>query len=661
MKKIRKCICLLLVLILLAGTAAVPARTFAAGTGDGAYTYVALGDSIAAGLGTDEERKGAQDPALLLNEELFANPVKAAYPAVLGEMLGRLGSARGVKTETANLSTTGYLASDIVKTIQESGYKAELYEWFLENYIGEGTSEPLSKYHEYFEKYLKDADLVSIQLGANDILLGVVAAVLTTENPILKVARDALMEILSGKEIDAVVSSARSVLEKESGALTLENFAEAARLLSEMAANLGNLMQNAADQVKAVIETVKGVSPEADIVLLGMYNPYDTSGETDEKVRELGAALTSLLYEAADLIVEQLGGDVNIKDLIFPAGEGLAGETSQKKAKQSLSKTLRELEAIALVLRLTKDYAEYGKLLQKAVNLLQGVSDDTVEAVEFMLLGQNIKPHIQAYNDKLAAVAAETGAAYVDVFDIGSERNIDPNPSAESHEKIAETLYTVVSAKAAAKIEKIANTITINKSSASVLVGNTVQLKAAAAGTVTWKSSNTKVATVSKKGLVTAKGIGTASISARLASGAKAVCKVKVTCKYVYQCEKKGVYRYTTSTSTVKKLKNAGWTYKKVFRAPGTGTKVYWICNKTTKRYRYTTNLAYAKLMKKQGNTAGVAFYSTAKKTVPVYELTNGAKKETFFYTTSAAVRKEMKAKGWKENGVVWYAEPKSA
>lgn len=44
---------------------------------------------------------------------------------------------------------------------------------------------------------------------------------------------------------------------------------------------------------------------------------------------------------------------------------------------------------------------------------------------------------------------------------------------------------------------------------------------------VTWKSSNTKVATVSKKGKVTAKGIGNAVITAK-AGGKKLTCKVTV-------------------------------------------------------------------------------------------------------------------------------------
>ena len=78
--------------------------------------------------------------------------------------------------------------------------------------------------------------------------------------------------------------------------------------------------------------------------------------------------------------------------------------------------------------------------------------------------------------------------------------------------------------------------ITLNKKDASLERGKTVQLKATVTPTnatnkaVTWKSSNTKVATVSSNGKVTAKAAGTAIITctAKDGSGKKATCTIKV-------------------------------------------------------------------------------------------------------------------------------------
>ena len=78
--------------------------------------------------------------------------------------------------------------------------------------------------------------------------------------------------------------------------------------------------------------------------------------------------------------------------------------------------------------------------------------------------------------------------------------------------------------------------ITLNKTTASVGKGKTMQLTATVTPTnatnkaVTWKSSNTKIATVSSTGKVTAKAAGTVTITctAKDGSGKKATCKVTV-------------------------------------------------------------------------------------------------------------------------------------
>ena len=54
------------------------------------YNYVCLGDSIAAGYGLTAPGT-AVDPALILSEDLIANPVKTAYAQVFGERLAANG------------------------------------------------------------------------------------------------------------------------------------------------------------------------------------------------------------------------------------------------------------------------------------------------------------------------------------------------------------------------------------------------------------------------------------------------------------------------------------------------------------------------------------------------------------------------------------------
>ena len=86
-------------------------------------------------------------------------------------------------------------------------------------------------------------------------------------------------------------------------------------------------------------------------------------------------------------------------------------------------------------------------------------------------------------------------------------------------------------------IDTVPKNISLNKTKLSLSVGGTATLKetivpsSAGKREVTWKSSNTKVATVSSSGKVTAVGNGTATITCTTVNGKKATCKVTVDTK----------------------------------------------------------------------------------------------------------------------------------
>lgn len=100
-----------------------------------------------------------------------------------------------------------------------------------------------------------------------------------------------------------------------------------------------------------------------------------------------------------------------------------------------------------------------------------------------------------------------------------------------------------------------AKSVTLNKKSASLLKGEKTQVKATVKGQtgfynqgVTWKSSNTSVATVTSKGIVTAKKAGKATITATEKGGSKkATCSVTVQPDLVVDANAKTV----TITATV--------------------------------------------------------------------------------------------------------------
>lgn len=102
-----------------------------------------------------------------------------------------------------------------------------------------------------------------------------------------------------------------------------------------------------------------------------------------------------------------------------------------------------------------------------------------------------------------------------------------PSPSATP------TTSSKPSSSAAPSISTTATKVSLNKTSVKINVGDTVKLKATVSPnnsntTVTWTSSNTKVATVNNSGSV--KGIkkGSATITVKTSNGKSAQCKITV-------------------------------------------------------------------------------------------------------------------------------------
>ena len=122
--------------------------------------------------------------------------------------------------------------------------------------------------------------------------------------------------------------------------------------------------------------------------------------------------------------------------------------------------------------------------------------------------------------------------------------------------------------------------VTLDKSSASLDIGATVQLKATVTPSdahdksVTWSSSNTSVATVSSSGLVTAKAPGTATITVKTNSGGKtATCTVTVKNPTIGSISNKSVFVGDTFYVSLPSVTPA-WTSITAFKVESSNTSV---------------------------------------------------------------------------------------
>ena len=214
--------------------------------------------------------------------------------------------------------------------------------------------------------------------------------------------------------------------------------------------------------------------------------------------------------------------------------------------------------------------------------------------------------------------------------------------------------------------------VSLDRKSASIYVGKSLQLKAtvkpddAQNKAVTWKSSNTAVATVDSKGLVKALKVGSATITVTTKDGKKTA-----TCNFTVKEEAVPIYRlynpnsgehfFTGSATERDNLIKLGWKNEKIgwYAAKKSSIPVYRLYNKNAGNDHFYTKSAAEKdkLVKLGWKYEGIAFYASETKTTPVYRAYNpNAKMGTHHFTKSKLEYDTIVKLGWRAEKIAWYA-----
>ena len=486
------------------------------------YNYVALGDSIAAGFGLSSNGSIdsiAGDPALILTDDLIANPVMGAYSQVFGQYLAELGQTYGYTTTTTNLSSTAYRAVDVENVILNEGYKGEVAEWILETFIGEGGSAPLANYHDIYSKYLPEAELVSIQLGGNDIVMNILYPILKMNNPVLMSIAISLMLTLFGCDTVTALGGGLQYLMQNKDTLTFEAVTEAAQYFANVGSNGEYYVNIAAEQITGVVDAVKTVNPTTDIVLIGMFNPYGNSLEYEGQVKDISTIIKNIFARAAT--------EVCGKEIVVDEDEELTADELDE-ATESLEENVSVLSTFTQKIR---RFTEQNKEIFAKMAAI--VADEIAYPMQYLTAGKNVDPQMTLLNEKLKVLADEKGCTFVDVYNISNECNLDPHPGAQGHREIAEIMKTELTEMISEKMTPPAEKVLLNRAAVTLEKGQNIQLNArvfpsAAVQSVKWSSSNRHVATVDENGVVTAKKAGTAVITAKTSNGKKVTCTITV-------------------------------------------------------------------------------------------------------------------------------------
>ena len=402
------------------------------------YNYVAFGDSIAAGFGLTKTESLATDPALILSQNLIDNPVAEAYPAVFGDYLKKLGELEGIKVNATNLSSTAYRAEDIARTIVENGYKGEVAEYILETFVGKGASAVLEKYHDIYNKYLPDADLVSIQLGGNDIVMAIIYPMIKSDNIIFKAISASMALVLFGLEPKLALGAGLQIIQQSKDKITFEMLSETASYFAGISQNAETYVDYAAENVKNVAQAVRSVNSDTDIALVGMYNPYGNSLEYNETTYNLSTVMSNIFTEAASMLCGCDPGSVDVNVL---TADNIKEMTEKSSAR--LLELSKLSEKMANIKSCSKKAAE--KIKKNITNLISVVKNEISYPLQYMTLGNNVDPQMVSLNAKFQALAAENGYYFVDTYNISNENNLDPHPTAKGHREIAEFMKAELS------------------------------------------------------------------------------------------------------------------------------------------------------------------------------------------------------------------------
>lgn len=213
------------------------------------------------------------------------------------------------------------------------------------------------------------------------------------------------------------------------------------------------------------------------------------------------------------------------------------------------------------------------------------------------------------------------------------------------------TLYAKWEKNAGQEVK--ATKITLNKKTAGLVKGKTVTLKAtvtqdnASNQAVTWKSSNTKVATVDSKGKVKALKLGKATITATAADGSGVSASCQVTCGYkiTYKLNK-GTNNadnpsvYYKEKVTLKKPARKGYTFQGWYTDKNFKKKITDIA-KTSKK-NITVYAKWKKVTVDKASLSKVSNVSKLGMKVTVNKV-SGAKGYKIMYSTDKNFKKNVK------------------
>lgn len=218
------------------------------------YLYVALGDSITAGNGLPDFQYNPAEVGVDASPN-FLGYSSNCFVAKVAENLG-LDRAHAV-----NLGLPELMSGDMLELLQ-NGAMSQI-------------NQPAWTYYSYpeYQEYVRQADVITLQIGSNDALIPFVVSIWNATN---KKSEQFANSLVTGLFRDFWSAESQALLSESLSKLTLTSDEKSALRYA-----LGDGMQqvcnagyaNVTTNLPQIIEAIRALNPDVDIILLGYYNP----------------------------------------------------------------------------------------------------------------------------------------------------------------------------------------------------------------------------------------------------------------------------------------------------------------------------------------------------------------------------------------------------
>lgn len=216
-------------------------------------TYVALGDSITAGVGLSDMKYNVAQIGFDLQPN-FEGYSSRCYAALVGKGLGL------DRQHAINLGLPGLMSADMLDMVQSGAMPA--------------MNQASGAYYVYpeYQEYLRKADVISIQIGSNDAL---VPCIVGLGNATSWKSEQLANLMVSGALRDFNAESWNTLTQalKKLRLTAGETKATSRLLFRGMDEICNEAAENVTTNLPQIVAAIRALNPDAKIVLLGYTNP----------------------------------------------------------------------------------------------------------------------------------------------------------------------------------------------------------------------------------------------------------------------------------------------------------------------------------------------------------------------------------------------------